>query len=373
MAALWILIHALCCLSACLAAKATSSPSFALQGKLTVPGLRFPAVGLGTGGGGFKGQNYGSYPECWSTCANAECLTPNPPSFSGCPEYVHAAVTSFLQLGGRLFDLADSYHNQIDVGFAITHSNVPREEIFITNKVGPYLDMGYNATILQHKHMLSVLNLTYVDNLMLHWPSSVEGGGPGTSSDPVCQQFNATYDMQACLILTYKALIDIFNNGGAKSIGVSNFNVTHFTWLQDAGLPLPAVNQISWNLYHSFASEEPIYSYCRDKGILVNSWVPFARPDSYAPFPPPMAPTPLLDPVVASIAAAHSATPAQVMLAWQYQLGIASNPRSQNAQHMIDNLAAIATVTLSADEMASLAARPQYTCQPPSCTTPHTA
>jgi 2,5-diketo-D-gluconate reductase A len=35
--------------------------------------------------------------------------------------------------------------------------------------------------------------------------------------------------------------------GLARAVGVSNFNSTNMQDLRDAGLPLPAANQIEWN------------------------------------------------------------------------------------------------------------------------------
>jgi diketogulonate reductase-like aldo/keto reductase len=76
----------------------------------------------------------------------------------------------------------------------------------------------------------------------------------------------------------------------------------------------------------------------------------------------------LTDPVALSIGAAHNASAAAVQLAWQLQLGMAVNPRSQNAAHMLQLLSAPG-LTLTAAEMAALSSRPQYACAPPECST----
>lgn len=74
-----------------------------------------------------------------------------------------------------------------------------------------------------------------------------------------------------------------------------------------------------------------------------------------------MSATPLVDPVVTSIAAAHKRTPAAVMLAWHYQNGFAPNPRTFNATHMLDNLNAF-DIVLDEGEMGQLNSRPQDWC-----------
>ena len=66
----------------------------------------------------------------------------------------------------------------------------------------------------------------------------------------------------------------------------------------------------------------------------------------------------LEDPKVRSIAAAHSVTPAQVLIQWQFQMGFPVNVRSQNVTHMRENLAAY-DLTLTGDELKTLSNGPQ--------------
>jgi diketogulonate reductase-like aldo/keto reductase len=88
---------------------------------------------------------------------------------------------------------------------------------------------------------------------------------------------------------------------------------------------------------------------------------PFGVPD-YKVYPPALpAANQLNDPVVVSIAARLGATPAQVILAWMWQLGIPTNPRSMNPQHMKDNLGAYG-FSLNQTEMHLMSTRPQDFC-----------
>lgn len=52
---------------------------------------------------------YGQYPECWNGCFDPECLAPDPPGFRSCGMFVEAALSTYLQLGGRRIDSSDSY------------------------------------------------------------------------------------------------------------------------------------------------------------------------------------------------------------------------------------------------------------------------
>lgn len=74
-----------------------------------------------------------------------------------------------------------------------------------------------------------------------------------------------------------------------------------------------------------------------------------------------MAATPLVDPVVAAIAAAHGRTPATVLSAWLAALNVPFNPRTMSTAHMEENLRAF-DVVLSGGEVAQLSSRPQDFC-----------
>jgi 2,5-diketo-D-gluconate reductase A len=272
-----------------------------------------------------------------------------------------------MSLGGRRIDAANSYQDQGDVGRALAQSGVARSDIFLLSKVGPSLPLGYNDTLQQFSAILKEMNVSYVDSLLIHWPWNSASKGNVTnnatqSSDPFCNTTAlATYDEKQCRLSTWRAMLDIYASGGALSIGVSNYNVSHFEEIKDAGLPLPAITQSPFNIYLSGAQLD-VMSYCWRNGIVFLGYSPFGVPD-YKKFPTPALPaaSQLQDPVVLQIAAAKGVTPAQVILAWQWALGIPTNPRSMSAQHMADNLAAY-SVVLNQTEVHLLSTRPQDLC-----------
>ena len=71
--------------------------------------------------------------------------------------------------------------------------------------------------------------------------------------------------------------------------------------------------------------------------------------------------TVLQDPVVTAIAAKHGASPAQIVSAWHFSLGLLPNPRTLNTSHMADNLLAY-KISLSDAEVNLLTSRPQAYC-----------
>jgi 2,5-diketo-D-gluconate reductase A len=314
-----------------------------------VPGLRMPAVGLGTGGYSNEAKGYGMYPECWDDAV--------------CPGYINQAVTTWLNVGGRRIDNANSYQDQGTVGAAVAASGVPRSEIFFLSKTGPSFPLGFADTLAEVATILNTTGLGYVDALLIHWPCPDNKceAWTNTSTDPLCNVNSQTFSPTACRISTWKAYVQVFNSGKALSIGVSNFNATHLQEIIDAGLPLPAINQIPFHLYRSSSQQQTI-DFCRAHNITVNGYSPLGIPD-WKTFPTStgMSTTQRADPVVQGIAAAHGVSPSKVLLAWQWALGIPVNPRSQNVDHMIENLNYF-DLQLTQAEIGALSSRPQSTC-----------
>jgi diketogulonate reductase-like aldo/keto reductase len=81
-----------------------------------------------------------------------------------------------------------------------------------------------------------------------------------------CNQSSTFYDARQCRLNTWSALVDIFNAGGARSIGVSNYNVTHMNEILEAGLPLPSIIQSPFHLYRS-SSQMDIMNWANKHGV----------------------------------------------------------------------------------------------------------
>lgn len=317
-----------------------------------------PAIGLGTGAYSDNPLGYNVYPECWTSI--------------GCGNWTQEAIAKWIAVGGRRIDTANSYQNQFDVGVAlnaaITSGAVARSDLFILSKVGPPNPLGFNDSLAQFDIILEALQTTYVDALLIHWPWQSKSQGNVTSNttestDPLCNQTStATYSESGCRLSTWRALVSIWQSGRALSIGVSNFNVSHLEEIEAAGLPLPALTQSPFHIYRS-SSQMDVINYCNKHDILFLGYSPFGVPD-YKLYPSELpAASQLSDPVVAAIAAAHApATPAQVILAWHWALGVPFNPRSMNSTHMVENLAAF-DITLNQTEIRMLSSRPQDFCE----------
>lgn len=320
-------------------------------------GVEMPVMGFGTGGYGasYPGHHipYGGYPECWMQMPGVQC-----------GEYVTKAVGLALDAGYRRFDSADAYMNQDVLGAALNASGVPRAELFLTSKVGDFKPMGYDDVMSQVDGLLKALRTDYVDLLLVHWPTSVPSTmSPLESKSAVCNTRRATYDEVTCRAETWRAMVDVWNAGKARAIGVSNYNTTHLQEMVDAKVPLPAVNQCYFHIYRS-SSNKALLDATQRLDIVYNSYSPLGVPDWHK-FPPSVASAPsgrsLDEPKVAAIARSHGKSAAQVMLAWQLALGMVTNPRSMNATHMAENLD-VFDFNLTDAEMDVMMSFPQSTC-----------
>jgi 2,5-diketo-D-gluconate reductase A len=224
-------------------------------------------------------------------------------------------VATALDLGYRLIDTASAYGNEIGVGRGIVRSGVDRSEIFVTTKLLG-ADHGFDETIAGLKGSLKRLDLDYVDLYLIHWP---------------LPQVDKYVD-------SWRAMIQLREEGLIRSIGVSNFTEVHLMRLEDETGVLPVVNQIE--LHPAWAQLRLLEVDARHD-IVTESWSPLGRGVPLETFSP-----------VVEAATRHHKTPAQIVLRWHLQLGALPIPKASSLEHQRDNLD-VFSFDLSRDEMAA--------------------
>lgn len=136
-----------------------------------------------------------------------------------------------------------------------------REEIFITSKVWN-TDQGYESTLSAFDASLNRLETDYLDLYLIHWPIPA-----GYEKD--YKELNRE---------TWKAMERLYKEGQARAIGVSNFLPRHLEALMEQADTIPMVNQLEINpRYH----QTEAVAFCREHGILVESWGPLAAEASW--------------------------------------------------------------------------------------------
>ena len=151
----------------------------------------------------------------------------------------------------------------------------------------------------------------------MHWPwdSASKGNVTNnvtTSSTPACNHTSALFDERLCRLDTWSAMLDIFDGGLPRAVGVSNYNVTHFEEIREAGLRMPSLTQSPFHLYRS-ATQMDLLSYTGRHGIAFLGYSPFGVPDYHNyTFPGCPSANQLAHPYVLEVANKYGATPAQV-------------------------------------------------------------
>jgi diketogulonate reductase-like aldo/keto reductase len=227
-----------------------------------------------------------------------------------------AAVGDALRAGYRLVDTAANYGNEKGVGRAIRESGIAREELFVTTKL-PGAQHGHREAIEGLDQSLARLGLDHVDLYLIHWPLPMVGK----------------------YVETWRAFVELRDQGKARSIGVSNFTPAQIDEVAAATGVVPVVNQIE--LHPEFAQAE-LRGWHESRSIVTESYSPLG-PD-----------TDVLDhPGIGAVAAAHGRTPAQVILRWHVQIGAVPIPKSSDPARLRQNLD-VFSFELDADQMAVL-------------------
>ena len=156
-------------------------------------------------------------------------------------------------MGGRHIDTAHMYGNHRDVARAIKRSNVPRDEIWVTSKIHPNSANTVADVEKQVDKALAELGFEYLDLMLLHIPSANPKNGTRTDVE------------------LWKGLIKSRDQGKVKSIGVSNYGISHIQAIEKATGIRPAVNQFYYNPLASQDTRE-LVQWCKTHGVIVEAF-----------------------------------------------------------------------------------------------------
>ncbi len=226
---------------------------------------------------------------------------------------IEQAVKWALDLGYRSVDTAAVYGNEAGVGKAIRDSGVRRADVFLTTKVWN-ADQGYDGTLRAFEESLKKLSTDYMDLYLIHWPVK------GKFKD------------------TWRALEEVYRDGRARAIGVSNFHVHHLRSLLDEGGIVPMVNQVE---FHPYLCQPELMEFCAAHRIQLEAWSPLMQGRVFAV------------PELIELAKKYAKTPAQLVLRWDLQHGVVTIPKSVHKDRIETN-ADIFDFEISDEDMVRL-------------------
>ncbi len=225
------------------------------------------------------------------------------------------AVAAAIETGYRLMDTAEAYGNEKEVGEGIRQSGLDRGDLFLVTKVNFKSYEHAEQTVMQS---LAKLQTDYIDLLLLHWPF-------------------ANY------YAAWRTLEKLYAEGRVRAIGVSNFEPDRLLDLIAYNKVVPAVNQIETNLYCQRSLER---GWLDKKQVAHMAYAPLGQGGRNEMFS---------EPAVLALAEKYGKTPAQVLLRFLTQKGIAVIPRSTQLGHIKENFD-LFDFTLTAEERAQLSA-----------------
>ncbi|OAP57625.1 hypothetical protein AYL99_08363 [Fonsecaea erecta] len=260
-------------------------------------------------------------------------------------------VSLALEAGYRHIDTAASYRNEAAIGEAIRESTIPREDIFVTDKVWcTWLSRVEEAL----NRSLEALGIGYLDLWLMHWydpiyfpdsslmlstafrPVPLNPKGNDAKA-PTLPNGSPDYQKDWDFVRAWKSMEAVFRKypDKVKAIGVSNFSTVNLEILLSQAAVVPAVNQVE---LHPSLPQDKLVDYCRSKGITMIAYSPLGSPASSL----------IQDPDLQQIALRNGKNVGQCLIAWGTQKGWAVVPKSASEKRIRENLESF---SLSDDDM----------------------
>ena len=214
-------------------------------------------------------------------------------------EECERCVRDAIEIGYRLIDTAQAYHNEEGVGRAVKTCGVPRSELFLTTKIW-VSNAGEEKAAASIDESLRRLGTDYVDLLLIHQP------------------FGDYYG-------TWRAMEKAYESGKVRAIGVSNFYADRLVDLCQFVHVRPMVNQVETHVYQQ---QEEAHAIMEKYGVQHESWGPFAegRRDFFR------------DTTLLAIGEKYGKSVAQVALRFLIQSDVVVIPKSTHKERMEENL-----------------------------------
>ena len=221
-------------------------------------------------------------------------------------ETAFQAVKTALDAGYLHIDTAAGYGNEKSVGRAVKESGLPREDVFITSKLGNQ-DHGYKEALAAFEKTMNNLDMDYLDLYLIHWPNPVK-------YRENWQQANAG---------TWKAFEELYEAGKIRSIGISNFLPHHIDALMETARIKPMVNQIK---LCPGETQQDVVDYCRKQNILLEAYSPLGTGEIFDV------------PEMKALSEKYKKTIAQIALKWSLQMDFLPLPKSVTASRIRENI-----------------------------------
>ncbi|GMR32145.1 hypothetical protein PMAYCL1PPCAC_02340 [Pristionchus mayeri] len=231
-----------------------------------------------------------------------------------------------------LIDTAECYQNEEVIGNAlhklISDGKIKREDVFITTKLWTN-NLNPARSLAATRECLKRLQLEKVDLLLCHMPAASEASGVEHEKDVSVED-------------VWRGMEAIYDAGLARAIGVSNWSVEQIERvMKTAKTPIHNVQ----NELYLYWPQHELEEVCKKYGISITSYGSLGSPGRVN-FTLPTgqkldwaaAPNALDDSKVKELAEKYKKSPAQVLLRYVIERGIAVIPKSVTPSRIHENL-----------------------------------
>ena len=232
------------------------------------------------------------------------------------PKETERAVAEALSLGYRHIDTATAYRNEAAVGEALRASGLERDEYFVTTKCWNE-HHGREQAKQACRASLERLALSHIDLYLIHWPV------------PAHDRY----------VETWRAFIELQEEGLVRAIGVSNFEPEHLERVIAETGVAPAINQVE---LHPYFQQADLRREHERLDVATEAWSPLGQGLE------------LEDRTIVEIAQSHGKTAAQTIIRWHLQIGNVVIPKSATPPRIAENFD-VFDFELSDEQLAAIA------------------
>ena len=277
---------------------------------------------------------------------------------------VKKSVGSWIDAGGRMIDCAQNYLNEAEIGEAVSEAiqakKVTRDDIWLTSKLNNPYHRKENVRPALEKTLLD-LQVDHLDLYLMHWPTAfvhvpfepedVNKPGLSMAYEPdMCTKVTGVkwsdldrskwppphLDMNVTIHETWAALVECWEAGLVKNIGVCNVQVQLLHELLCGTKVKPAVVQ---HESHPYLQQWGLLQYCKMNNIQFQAYSPLG----YGEFVGKDEIKVLEHPVLQDIAVKHGldkskGSVAAVCLQWCTQRGVATMYVQSLSSHNLHNV-----------------------------------
>ncbi|KAG6837670.1 hypothetical protein H0H93_004946 [Arthromyces matolae] len=228
-------------------------------------------------------------------------------------------VYQAIKAGYRLLDGAGDYGNEKEAGEGLWNTFHARDHVIPVTK-----------------KQLGLWGIDYFDLFLIHFPISLEYVDPDHRYPPEWFDDNGRIIPENTpLQETWVAMEDLVDEGYAKNIGLSNctgslvLDVLRYARIE------PQVLQVE---HHPYLVQTGLTNLAKTLGIAVTAYSSLGPQGYFELSMDKGAQSLLRHDVITQIASKHKKTPAQVLLRWATQRGIAVVPKSNKVERLRENL-----------------------------------